>query len=1198
MSPKFDSTFNHMYPRLAVTLIALFFTGAVFSQSIFNSGDPVIIYNPSAAYGTPSNPADSALNDNKVKKWIYSPTQKFGSDRLPASWDRSKFKCYKVNNMNFRLRFPNNYDSTNPGKYPVVVFWHGAGEVGVMHENQDQLFWGAQLFEQRINAGEWNGFLLFPQEKTAGFDIGHFTNVNVILDSLINSCALDGDRVIHMGLSFGGDGSVHYAALFPERTASVVVANPKNISTYTNYGVYLHIPFWAAYGGIDTGPSPSEGLQHSYNFNNLGGNIYVDYYSTQGHSSWSNQWAKKDLYGKFVLSGYWNSAHKAQPLVYHNNTKFCNGQPINAKLELTPGYYAYEWQLDNGSGFVTIAGATTNSYTATAIGKYRVHFKRTASSAWSVWTPNPVAITNKACTIDTAYVEHFDNYPIAYYADANFKDFVTSGAKCSNGVAVQNGVFTNATELFSQDAKGSFGGGFMLNATASGSNCTYSTREKVWQTFLPVTVTPNTDYTFSFYLGNQTATTPLAQIIPSIDGADLVPTGVSTTGSGDYSWKKYSYTWNSGSSTSVNLYLFNTNGSATGNDFAIDEISLVKYKTAAAPGGVASNLKLWSNAGNLTTGDNSPVPVWLNNNVNSNSLVQTTSGSQPVFKNNAASNINFNPVVAFNRAVRNNMIVNGGFAGTAVHNAAHVFMVMSNANLTLTTDVFGEPMNASAVQAKVVATGNLSWQGGNTTIINTTAVNELNKAIVWSYNKDNINNTGSGNKMDIRKNGIVTASSNTSGSFTGNNSTLTVGGIAGATNGFTGNIAEVIYYLDANINAGTQNKIESYLAIKYGTTLGYKAAPQNYRASDSTIFWNANTTYQTDVFGIGTDSASGLVQPKSNSVNSGSGDGTGQAGKGNLVLAAKTTMLDKSFLMIGNDSAALTQRVITAAEGPLAIQGAIRVGRTWKVNNTGNVGAVDLSFDSTGLGTLSGGALLSNYALLIDNDGDGNYKTGVLSAFYATSATGKKIMFEGATLPNNAVFTIITVRSPNATLPATWLGFNVVAKNNNALLNWQTSEEINVDHYVIEHSLTGTGYIAVGAKAANNNTGVNSYTFTHGPLTAGIHYYRIRRIDKDGQSEYSVVKTVNITSTAVSMEIRPNPVVGSNLVLAISTQQNTVAAIHIMSVDGKTMLQQNTNLQQGINTINLNVSNMPSGIYLVQLTLNGELVTRKMVRQR
>jgi hypothetical protein len=75
-------------------------------------------------------------------------------------------------------------------------------------------------------------------------------------------------------------------------------------------------------------------------------------------------------------------------------------------------------------------------------------------------------------------------------------------------------------------------------------------------------------------------------------------------------------------------------------------------------------------------------------------------------------------------------------------------------------------------------------------------------------------------------------------------------------------------------------------------------------------------------------------------------------------------------------------------------------------------------------------------------------------------------------------------------------------------------------------------------------------------------------------------------------------VVGSNLVLAISTQQNTVAAIHIMSVDGKTMLQQNTNLQQGINTINLNVSNMPSGIYLVQLTLNGELVTRKMVRQR
>ncbi len=1204
-----------MYSRVLVTLIAVLFAGASFGQSILNSGDPVLIYNPLATYGTATNPADSALNDNLIKKWIYSPTQKYGHDRLAAGWDRSRFKCYKVNNMNFRLRFPNNYDSTNASKYPVIVFWHGGGEVGVMHENQDQLFWGAQTFEQYINAGEWNGFLLFIQEKNVGFDLSHFTNVNIILDSMNRSCAADPDRVIHMGLSEGGFGGAYYAYNFPQRTAAVVVSNAIDVgnlvstdNTPANHNnmlnKYVQIPFWIANGGVDGGPQAYESINYMYNFGMAGGNFYQTYYPTQGHGSWSTQWGEKDFFNKHIVSAYWNNSNKSQPIVYYNNTKFCTGQTINAKMGVTAGFSNYQWQMDNGSGSWVSVGGNTSDYTATQVGKYRVHFQH-ADGTWSVWSPNPIVITANACSLDTVFAEHFDERPLFYNASIHYVDLL-SGNTCGGTSPTninQNGIFTTGTEVFTQDASGRQGGRFMLNATAVNS-CVYAANEEVWRTYQNVPVTPNTNYTFSFYLGNQSVAfnnaspTPLAKIIPRINGVTLVSNGVSAIGTGNTSWQKFSFNWNSGSATSADLALLNATTNPSGNDFAIDEISLTLAKAPIAPGGVVSNLQLWSRASTIPGTDNSPVSLWQNDDINSPSLAQLNPTFQPVLNNNATNNINFNPVANFNNIAQQSLNVGGGFSGTASHTAVHAYVVMNTPTLLQNTDIITEAQSAGNISVRMGTPGNIIWYSGTSSFIVANSVNEANKPILWSLSSDNLNGTGSGFKKDIRKNGNVVASSATGNNFTGSSSATNFDLGGGAGGGYNGNIAEVVYYLDANINAGTQNKIESYLALKYGTTLGFKATPQNYRASDSSIFWNANGGYQSDVFGIGTDSTSGLVQTKSNSVNSGSGDGTGQSGKGNLVLATNTSLKDKQFLMIGNDSTALTQRPITNLEAPFILQGAIRLTRTWKVNNTGAVGPVDLSFDSTGLGELSGGAILSNYALLIDSDGDANYNTGTASVYYATSAAGKRIIFSGVTLPNNVTFTILTVRSPNSTLPATWLGFNVVAKNDNAQLTWQTSEEINVDHYSVEHSLTGGSYVAVGAKAANNSTGINTYTFTHGPLSAGIHYYRIRRVDKDGVSEFSVVKTVNITSTGAIMEVRPNPVVGSNLQLAISTQQNAKAEIHIMTVDGKTILQQSSNLQQGMNTINMNVANVPSGIYLVQMVLNGELVTKKFIRQR
>ncbi|KOS07576.1 hypothetical protein AM493_17155 [Flavobacterium akiainvivens] len=82
---------------------------------------------------------------------------------------------------------------------------------------------------------------------------------------------------------------------------------------------------------------------------------------------------------------------------------------------------------------------------------------------------------------------------------------------------------------------------------------------------------------------------------------------------------------------------------------------------------------------------------------------------------------------------------------------------------------------------------------------------------------------------------------------------------------FMGNFPEFISY-PFELTANQKNRVESYLALKYGITL----APNTpYRNAKNTVFWNAAnyTKFGTRIFGIGRDNISGLNQLQSESVH-------------------------------------------------------------------------------------------------------------------------------------------------------------------------------------------------------------------------------------------------------------------------------------------------------------------------------------------
>ena len=92
---------------------------------------------------------------------------------------------------------------------------------------------------------------------------------------------------------------------------------------------------------------------------------------------------------------------------------------------------------------------------------------------------------------------------------------------------------------------------------------------------------------------------------------------------------------------------------------------------------------------------------------------------------------------------------------------------------------------------------------------------------------------------------------------------LHIGGstASGSGNDWDGNISEVIFYGD-ELDDDDRNKVESYLALKYGVTLDQSAA-QSYTAPDGTQMWATTTTgastHNNDIAGIGRDDDLSLI---------------------------------------------------------------------------------------------------------------------------------------------------------------------------------------------------------------------------------------------------------------------------------------------------------------------------------------------------
>ena len=183
-------------------------------------------------------------------------------------------------------------------------------------------------------------------------------------------------------------------------------------------------------------------------------------------------------------------------------------------------------------------------------------------------------------------------------------------------------------------------------------------------------------------------------------------------------------------------------------------------------------------------------------------------------------------------------------------------------------------------------------------------------------------------------------------------------------------------------------------------------------------------------------------------------------------------------------------------------------------------------------------------------------------------------------------------------LPVDILQFKGVPQGNNVQLNWSITTPTEIDHFEIERSIDNSGFINTGTvRETVKLNQAQSFSFTDDISTVknDIIYYRLKVIGKNGEIKYSNVLVVRKIKAKTSVTIMPNPA-NDEVSVRFFVEKESEITLRLLDYLGKSVLVQKQKAFKGNNTMQLNgLSRYSSGVYSLQVLVNGEVVTEKLI---
>jgi Secretion system C-terminal sorting domain len=191
-----------------------------------------------------------------------------------------------------------------------------------------------------------------------------------------------------------------------------------------------------------------------------------------------------------------------------------------------------------------------------------------------------------------------------------------------------------------------------------------------------------------------------------------------------------------------------------------------------------------------------------------------------------------------------------------------------------------------------------------------------------------------------------------------------------------------------------------------------------------------------------------------------------------------------------------------------------------------------------------------------------------------------------------------------SSLAVRYTNFNASTNDKGIQLNWTTEYERDNDYFEVERSFDGKSFTTIGLvlDAENEVNNYKNYRFKDNASILAqkeVIYYRLKQVDKGGKIAYSTIVAVRLKAKeGIKIQTFPNPFT-QKVVIGFTATTTQQAIVKFINASGQTVLTQQTQANKGYNNLTItSVSQLPTGMYVAQLTLNNEVVgSQKIIKQ-
>ncbi len=236
--------------------------------------------------------------------------------------------------------------------------------------------------------------------------------------------------------------------------------------------------------------------------------------------------------------------------------------------------------------------------------------------------------------------------------------------------------------------------------------------------------------------------------------------------------------------------------------------------------------------------------------------------------------------------------------------------------------------------------------------------------------------------------------------------------------------------------------------------------------------------------------------------------------------------------------------------------------------------------------------LIENY--LVDSLGITEASDWLRSFANSISADGSTIVGTAYPISGGPIAYVVKLSNP---VPVELSSFAASFSNNQVLLNWSTSSELNNQGFVVERKTENAEWSSIGfVTGYNTTTETHNYNFVDNEIRANKYFYRLKQVDFDGTAEYSDEVEVDInTVTEFSLNQNyPNPFNPSTKI-SFTIPHNANVKLSIYNAIGEKIAElMNEVKSAGTYDVDFNASELSSGVYLYRLEAGEFIQTRKM----